>query len=208
MKKFIYSYKLLLFIFMIISLTSCAAIIIGGVAATAGIVTYVATDPRKTNIVFDDNIIETKVYNQIYNDYPSANIYISCYKGAVLLTGQVLSEKIKSGALFDAKTIPGVIKIYDYIDVRLEQSVVSATQDSYTTTQIKSKLLTLDNIKSNNIKVVTTNSVVYLMGTVNQSDAIVASDAAATINGVTKVITLFDYTPIDTANKSNSTQNE
>ena len=208
MKKFIYYYKLLCFVLITTNLTSCAAVIIGGVAATAGIVTYVATDPRKTSVVFDDHTIETKVYNQIYNDYPSANIYVSCYEGSVLLTGQVLSEKIKSGALFDAKTIPGVIKIYNYIDVRLEQSIASATQDSYTTTQVKSKLLTLDNIKSNNIKVVTTNSVVYLMGTVNQSDAKTVSDAAATINGVTKVITLFDYESTDTSTTSSSIHSE
>jgi osmotically-inducible protein OsmY len=175
-------------------INGCAAVAIGAVAVAGGTAAYVATDPRKTGTVVDDNTIAMKVSGKIADDYPNANIYVSCYNGVVLLTGQVANDKTKEGAFFTAKTVPGVRQIYNYVDIRLAQSITSRTEDSYTTTQVKSKLIGLENVNSNDIKVVTTNSVVYLLGVVNKKQAHAAAKAAANTGGVKKVITLFEYT--------------
>jgi osmotically-inducible protein OsmY len=44
-------------------------------------------------------------------------------------------------------------------------------------------------------KVVTENSVVYLMGLVSQEEARRISDVAASVSGVTRVVQLFEILP-------------
>ncbi len=175
-------------------LNGCAVLAVGAVAVVAGATTVVVTDPRHSGTVIDDNTIATKIQSNISEDFPDSNIYVTCYNGVVLLSGQASTQKAKDGATFDAKTQPGVTQIYNYLDVRLPQSISSRTDDSFTTTQIKTKLLSLKDVNSNNVKIVTTNSVVYLMGIVTKTNANAIADAAAHVNGVTKVVTLFEYT--------------
>jgi len=187
--------KLILISILVIALINgCAAVIIGTVAVVGGTAAYVATDPRKTGTVVDDNTIAVKVSNKISSDYPDANIYVTCYNGVVLLTGQAANNNTKDGVLFTAKTVPGVRQIYNYVDIRLPQSITSRTEDSYTTTQVKSKLIGLENVDSNDIKVVTTTSVVYLLGVVTKKQSHAAAKVAASTGGVKKVVTLFEYT--------------
>ena len=189
--------KITFLIFSIISLSTlngCAAIAIGTVAVVAGVATIIATDPRHSGTIVDDNTIATKLQSKISNNYPDSNIYVTCYNGVVLLTGQATTIKARDGAKFDAKTIPGVKQIYSYLDIRLPQSVSSKTDDSYTTTQVKTKLIGINDLNSNNVKVVTTNSVVYLLGVVSPTQAKDIAANVANISGVDKVVTLFEYT--------------
>ncbi|MCE2706309.1 MAG: BON domain-containing protein [Proteobacteria bacterium] len=184
---------LILSLISIVTLNSCSILAIGVVATAAGTTAAVATDPRRSGTVVDDNTISTKLQNRISKDLPNSNIYVTCYNGAVLLTGQATTAKSKDKAEFDSKTIPGVKQIYNYLNIRLPQSFSSRTNDSFITTQIKTTLIGMSNISSNNIKVVTTESVVYLLGVVTKEQAKEIAKTAANINDVTKVVTLFEY---------------
>lgn len=174
------------------SVSGCAAVVVGAVAATGATSAVVATDPRSSGTVVDDNTIQTKLKSK-YSDYPNSNIYVNSYNGNILLTGQVPDDKTKESAEFNAKVTPGVRQIYDYLETRLPQSFGSATTDSYTTTQVKTKILKLDGVDSNSIKVITTNDVVYLAGVVTPEQGKKAAGAAASVGGVKKVVTLFQY---------------
>lgn len=174
-------------------LYNCAAVAVGAVAAAAGTTAVVATDPRSSGSIVDDNTIETKLQYAYNNNYKDANIYVNSYNGAILLTGQVPNARTRESAEFEAKSTPGVKQIYDYLDIRLPQSMVSRTTDSYTTTQVRGKILGISGVSSNNIKVVTTNNVVYLAGVVTRDQAAQVANAAASVNGVEKVVTIFDY---------------
>jgi osmotically-inducible protein OsmY len=61
------------------------------------------------------------------------------------------------------------------------------------TTQLKTQLLATSGVPSNNIKVETTEGVVYMMGVLTNAQAESATAVAAKVGGVNKVITLFDY---------------
>ena len=61
------------------------------------------------------------------------------------------------------------------------------------TTQLKTQLLTTSGVPSNNIKVVTTETVIYMMGMVTPAEAESAANVAAKVGGASKVVTLFDY---------------
>ena len=178
--------------FLALSMSGCAVAVVGAVAAAGTTTAVVATDPRTTGAVVEDNTIETKLKNQ-YSSYPNSNIYVNSYNGTVLLTGQVLDNRTRESAEFVAKVTPGVRQIYDYMELRLPQSFGSKSSDSYTTTQVRGKILKIDGVSSNSVKVVTTNDVVYLEGIVTQAQAKQISTAAASVGGVKKVITLFEY---------------
>lgn len=184
--------KSLKYLLPLILLNGCAVVAIGAGVAAVGTGVAVVSDPRPAGTVVDDNKIEAKLKLK-YADYDNANIYVNSYNGGVLLTGQVPNKQMQKDADFEAKVTPGVKKIYDYLDIRLPQSFASITTDSYTTTQVRSKIMTIPGVYSNSVKVVTTDNIVYLLGIVTKAQATNIASASSQINGVKKVITLFEY---------------
>jgi osmotically-inducible protein OsmY len=185
-----------LFLGGMISLTSgCAVVAVGAVSAAAATGAAVGTDPRSGGTLVDDNTIQSKLSAKLNNsdNFPNCNIYVDVYSGEVLLTGQVESEGLRQYALNVVRGYPGVIKIYDYTDIRLPSSASARSKDALITTQLKTQLLATSHIPSNNIKVETTNRVVYLMGIVTQAQAESATSVASMVGDVDKVITLFHY---------------
>jgi osmotically-inducible protein OsmY len=66
--------------------------------------------------------------------------------------------------------------------------------DSWITGQVKARMLDTENLKATRIKVVTENSVVYLMGLVSRAQADLATDAARHVSSVQRVVRMFEYT--------------
>jgi osmotically-inducible protein OsmY len=64
--------------------------------------------------------------------------------------------------------------------------------DVWLTTKIKTALLTDSEVPSLRVKVVTENSVVYLMGLLSTEEANRTAAAAADVDGVTRVVRLFE----------------
>ena len=181
----------------IMGLTSgCAVVAVGAVGAAAAGGTAVATDPRGGGGVVDDSKIQMKLSGKYGNtdDFPNSNIYVDVFKGNVLLTGQVKDQAQKDFAENVAKGYPGVVKLYDYLSIRLPSSFSARSTDSMITTQLKTQLLATSGVPSNNIKVETTETVVYMMGELTQAQGESAAAVAAKVGGVSKVITVFTYT--------------
>lgn len=177
------------------ALGGCAVAVIGVAGAAAATGTAVATDPRSGGALMDDNSIQSKLSAKYSNtdNFPNANIYVDVFNKQVLLTGQVKDQAQKDFAQNIAMGYPSVIKIYNYLDIRLPSSFSAQSKDSSITSQLKTQLLFASGVPSNSIKVETTNSVVYMLGMVTQEEAESAANVAANVGGVDKVITLFDY---------------
>lgn len=145
-------------------------------------------------IVEDDNI-ETKAEVNIHasNDaYDSAHLVLVSYNGYVLIAGQVADKALKSKATAVVRKIQNVRRIYNELEVGPPSSGLTRTQDSWITSKIKSVLLTSADIQSSQVKVVTENGVVYLMGLVTKKEAELVSDKAAAVSGVKRVVRLFE----------------
>jgi osmotically-inducible protein OsmY len=179
----------------LLMLNSCAVVAVGAVGAAAATGAAVSTDPRSSGSLIDDNTIQAKLAAKYHNsdNFPDSNIYVDVFNKSVLLTGQIKNHDQKQFAENIARGFPGVLKIYDYLEIRLPSSLGSRSKDSMITTQLKAELLGSSGVPSNNVKVVTTNSVVYLMGMLTQAQAESATKVAAKVGGVEKVVTLFDY---------------
>lgn len=176
-----------------LSLQGC---ITTAVVTSAAVATKVATDPRSTGTQVDDEILEEKVAYNINKDEQikqEARINVVAYNGKVLLIGQAPSIDVVENAKNLAAGAEGVTEIYNEIRQGEKIGFGQITQDSWITTQVKSKLLVNGEVKATEVKVVTENSEVFLMGKVSQAQADAAAEAARNVGGVTKVVKVFSY---------------
>ncbi len=184
---------LLLLIGSVSVLSGCAAVVVGGVAAGATSGAAVAADPRSADGVVSDQKLRGKVEDVINAAIPENNVEVTSYDHNILLTGQVNTEEDKTKAETVAKDAAGVKKIYNYITVGHKQSASQSSKDSYLTSAVKSNLLISKGVNSNDVKVVTTSGVVYLMGMIDPYQAKKMTKAASEVDGVKKVVSLFEY---------------
>ncbi|AHG72593.1 21 kDa hemolysin [Mannheimia sp. USDA-ARS-USMARC-1261] len=182
-----------LFTLGFLSLQGC---ITTAVVTSAAVATKVATDPRSTGTQVDDEILEEKVAYNINKDEQikqEARINVVAYNGKVLLIGQAPSMDVVENAKNLAAGAEGVTEIYNEIRQGEKIGFGQITQDSWITTQVKSKLLVNGEVKATEVKVVTENSEVFLMGKVSHVQADAAAEVARNVGGVTKVVKVFSY---------------
>ena len=88
--------------------------------------------------------------------------------------------------------IPGILQVYNRLEVKGPSSSLSRINDAWITAKVKSKLIASE-VDPASIKVVTENSIVYLMGTVKPAEAEIAAELASKTAGVGKVVKIFSY---------------
>jgi osmotically-inducible protein OsmY len=91
------------------------------------------------------------------------------------------------------KILGGYKKKYAKLGDLIVVSVQELRNKARLTSKVKTQLLTAKNISSNNIKVVTENAEVFLMGLVSDSEASQAVNIARNVSGVERVIKMFEY---------------
>ncbi|HEP1094480.1 TPA: divisome-associated lipoprotein YraP [Mannheimia haemolytica] len=188
--------KLLKGSLLVLGFISLQGSITTAVVTSVAVATKVATDPRTTGTQVDDEILEEKVAYNINKDEQikqEARINVVAYNGKVLLIGQAPSMDVVENAKNLAAGAEGVTEIYNEIRQGEKIGFGQITQDSWITTQVKSKLLVNGEVKATEVKVVTENGEVFLMGKVSQNQADAAAEAARNVGGVTKVVKVFSY---------------
>jgi osmotically-inducible protein OsmY len=129
----------------------------------------------------------------IFND---ANIVVSTYHREMLLVGQVPQAWQKKKAEQIIKQIPDIERIYNLISIQNPTSSLTQMNDAWITAKIKAQLLASSDVDSTQIKVVTENGTVYLMGTILPDEADAAVEIARTTDGVSRVVKIFSYVQI------------
>lgn len=129
-------------------------------------------------------------------EFRDTNISIATYNREVLLTGQVPYAVQKRDLEKIVRDIDGVEKIYNLVDVQPVASVLTRANDTWITTKIKTKLMTSNDVDGSQVKVITENGTVYLMGVLQPEAAEAAADIASRTDGVSKVIKIFSYMKI------------
>ena len=187
MKKFILVTALVTSTLM---LQGCVAAVIGvGAGATA----KVATDPRTTGTQVDDTTLNTRMNNKLSENGPffiGSRISSSTYNGNIILTGQANAEQIEKAERL-AYDVVGVKKVYNQIRTGEPVGAGTIANDMWITTKVKSQLTLNSKTKARNIKVVTENGEVFLIGIVSSEEGQEAATVASKVAGVKKVVTLF-----------------
>lgn len=174
-------------------LSGCAGLLVGGAAVGVS----VAHDRRTTGTVVDDQTIELKIYDALNQKLPPGNrVSTTSYNGAVLLTGEVVSEAVRQRAETIARSVvPPVREVYNELTVGSPKSFSSLSNDGLLTAKVKTALfqIRIQDFDPSRVKVVTERSVVYLLGLVRPNEADAAANVASQVSGVRQVVTLFEY---------------
>ncbi|MGM7448645.1 division/outer membrane stress-associated lipid-binding lipoprotein [Idiomarina sp. ST20R2A10] len=170
----------------LLSLQGCAAVAVG--AAAVGISS--ATDPRTIGTQVDDQTIELKANAKLGNDeqLDDSRVVAVSYDTNVLLVGQVPSEALKRRAEDVIKDTNGINKIFNQLRIGSKASAAVRAGDSWITSKVKLKFANNKSIDATNIKVVTENAEVFLLGHVSQAEADAAVEVARNVDGVERVI--------------------
>ncbi|NOZ10684.1 MAG: BON domain-containing protein [Gammaproteobacteria bacterium] len=189
----------ILFILVLVNtpvLQSCAVVATSALISTV----VVSQDRRSLGTVIDDNLIESKIREEIHKnlslrDETRNYISITSVNGIVLLTGQTTTQANIDTVLKATRKVLKVRQVVNEIKVRhpLPNTVIAT--DGWITTKVKSKLLQTAGIPdAGRIKVQTMNGVVYMMGLVPREVGTAAANEARTLKGVTQVVKVFEYT--------------
>jgi len=173
-------------------LHGCTAVVVGGAAAT-GVV--VAQDRRTVGTITEDEGIEIKAGNRIGNRFPEGiHVNVTSYNRVVLLTGEVPDAATKDEIGRIARGVENVREVYNELAIAGVSAYSVRSGDSYITSKVKANFIDEGKFNAIHVKVVTENSIVYLMGIVTKQEAEDATQIARTTSGVQKVVRLFEYT--------------
>ena len=171
-------------------LSACVPVIVGGAAAGGA----VAADRRTSGIYVEDENIELKAVKHMETTLgEAAHVNVTSYNRNVLLTGEVPNAAAKENAEAFVKGIQNVRAITNEIVIAPKTTISSRSNDTYLTSKVKTKFVTENQFPANIVKIVTENSVVYLLGIVNKTEADAAAEIARNTDGVDKVVKVFEY---------------
>ncbi len=176
-------------------LSSCAAPLVIAGSAAAGVM--IAKDNRSPEVMLNDERIELSAQERITADaelLASSHINITSYNGVVLITGEVLLPMYKAQVEKLVREENGVREIRNELRIAPASSTESRRNDTLLTSRVLSRLFDAENIDSTNVKVVSENATVYLMGMLNRAEAERVVEVARRTSGVARVVKVFEYT--------------
>jgi len=172
-------------------LQGCVPVLMGA----GGAVGYrTLEDRRSAGVQFDDEGIEARAGSRIGDRYADAvRVNTTSYNRAVLLTGDVPDASTREDIEKMVRALPGVRGVSNELEIAGVASIGARTNDSYVTSKVKARFFDGGKFSNVHIKVVTENSVVYLLGIVTEAEANEAVELARTVAGVRKVVKIFEY---------------
>lgn len=185
--------KLAVLVFIASLLQACipAAIIAG--ATAGGVIIF---DHRGISTAMADHSI-TYAARQKLDSHPAlkkrAHIVVATFNKIVLVVGQAPTPRMRAQAFKLVSDVPNIKRIFNEIKLSHPTELHQRTKDTWITTKVKAALLTHKGLHSTQMKVVTENNVVYLMGVTSRSQGTMAANSTRKVRGVRKVVKLFEY---------------
>lgn len=183
--------KFLLLTGIVAALQGCVAAAVVGVVGGAS----VANDNRSLGKYVDDNKIEFSAHAKLAEHDgidENTNLQVVSMNGKILVVGQSPNQYLKDLAIKTLNQVDGVEQIYDQIRISNTTSISTRSNDVWLTSKVKTALFGSDELDATNVKVVTENGEVFLMGLVKAEQADAAADVARHVGGVNRVFKMFE----------------
>jgi osmotically-inducible protein OsmY len=172
-----------------LGLSACAPIMLAGVAGTA----MVASDRRTSGTQLEDETIELRGSARIRDALGErAHVNITSYNRQVLVSGEVATERDKQMVEGLLEKLENVKTVVNDLTIAQPSSLSSRSNDLLLTAKVKAALVDSRDLFANSFKVVSERGTVYVMGRVTQREATSATNVIRNVNGVNKVVRLFD----------------
>ena len=181
-------------ILVILFTSSCTSILVRTTGEQG-----IQEDPteRTAGAVVEDQSIETKVAVNMQSQetaFRQASFNVISHNGVVLLVGQVESDALKARATEIASQASSKIKrIHNELEVSGSTNLLSKGNDSWIATKVRTLMLANGDVPSGQVRVITENGAVYLMGLISQVQGDSAANLARNVSGVTRVVKVFEY---------------
>jgi osmotically-inducible protein OsmY len=146
--------------------------------------------------IIDDTRIETTGLVRLRRageGLKDGHLGVTSFRGVVLLTGQVRDEASKALASEVLSGIEDVKTVYNELTISGPTALLARSADAVVTSKVKARLLANEAVRGLEIKVVTENGTVYLLGTVTRAEGEAATAAARAVGGVERVVRIFTY---------------
>lgn len=176
----------------VFSLSGCAAVVIGAVSASA---VTMSEDSRTVGTQIDDTTVAARVSSAIVKDKvlkEQTHINVHVFNGAVLLIGQApnsaLSQQIENIAL----GVENADNVFNQIRIGTPTPATTRAHDVWLASKVRANLLAEKEIDFLKMNIAVEDSEVFLMGIVSQEEADKAIEVTRNLEGVVKVINVFD----------------
>jgi len=178
-----------LMLLLSLGLSACAPVMLAGFAGTA----MVASDRRTSGAQLEDETIELRGSARIRDALGErAHVNITSYNRQVLLTGEVATERDKQIVEGLLEKLENVKTVVNELTIMQPASLSSRSNDLLLSAKVKAALVDSRDLFANAFKVVAERGTVYVMGRVTQREATSATNVIRNVNGVNKVVRLFD----------------
>ncbi len=151
-------------------------------------------DPRNTKQKWQDSTIEFEA--AAWNNKPpfkgEVRVTASAYNGKVVLFGQAKNEQLSLDLERKVSEIPNVKLVHNQIRIKAPLPFPEQSKDSWITAKVKSAFAEEPLLKGNNIKVITEDGEVFLLGYVSPEKAELATNVARNVKDVKQVIRAFN----------------
>jgi osmotically-inducible protein OsmY len=182
--------QLLFTILLIMNLTGCFPLIVGGMTETA----LVLGDRRSVSVVTLDRGIQLEadsIITQKFQD--NVHVNVNVFNQKVLLTGEATTQNLKEQVQNAISPIKNIKNIVNEIQISVPSSTSSRLSDSSLFTLVKAKLITTSDVPTNSIKITVEAGSVYLMGITTELEAKAAATVASkSSSSIKQVVKLFD----------------
>ena len=174
------------------SLSACVAAVVAGVAAGG----LVVNDSRSFKQMSTDATIRRQMELQLASRpaFKGSHISISSFNQMVLLVGQTPKASLRVTVEKLLLKDPKVKRVYNEITISPPLPMAVQSKDLWISSNVKAMMLARKGLKSGSFNVLTEDGIVYLMGRVKHDQANLAVDVARRVDGVKKVVKIFQYT--------------
>jgi len=184
------SQKLLTVLVLSLGLSACAPMMLGGMVGGA----MVATDRRTTGIQLEDEGIEQRSASARDENFgKKEHINFTSYNRQVLITGEVSSDRVRQQVEQLIGRVENVRLVANELAVGPASSFGDRSNDVLLVAKVKAAMVDSEDVFANVYKIVAERSTVYLMGRVTQREANRATEVVRGVNGVKRVVKVFEY---------------
>ena len=137
-----------------------------------------------------EHTVKINVYGLKEDLQQTSRMGIDSFNSEVLLTGEVPTEAIKVEVEKVVSSMPDVRHVYNELNVSASKGYSSTVHDGYITSKLLAKVAASDGVKASQIKAVTNDGVVYIMGRMTPTQQSHLIDIAKSTVGVTELVLL------------------
>lgn len=174
----------------LLTLQGCAVAVVG--ATAVGVKS--ATDRRSIGTQLDDQTVELRAQSAIDDvvQLEGSRVVIVGFNDSLLMVGQTPTEDLRRLANNTARNVEGVKQVHNELRLGNPVSLMARSKDTWLTGKVKTKLLSESSIDGSQVKVVTENAEVFLLGILSAEEEQTVVELTRNVSGVERVVTAID----------------